>query len=262
MTSGQPAPLLSGKVAVITGAGSGVGRASALLFAAHGAKVVCGDLRKPWVDETAALVAKDGGQAIAVACDVTVEADVESLVGEAIRTYGRIDIMYNNAGVAITGLSIEESTDEHWDMLVNVNLRGVFYGCKHAIMAFKNQGGGGAIINTSSVAGLVGWGGVVYGATKGGVNQITKALAMEAAPSGIRVNSICPGAMATNLGKPEDKAFAEPPAAALEMLAKLNPMGVLVTPAHIADAALFLASDLSATITGVALPVDGGYVAR
>jgi NAD(P)-dependent dehydrogenase (short-subunit alcohol dehydrogenase family) len=262
MPNARLGPLLSDRVAVITGAGSGVGRATARLFAAHGAKVVCGDLRKPWVDDTVALVTEAGGQAIAVPCDVTVEADVQALIAEAVRTYGRLDIVYNNAGVATPGMKIEDHTDADWDRLMNVNLRGVFYGCKHAVLTFKAQGGGGVILNTSSVAGLVGFGGVVYGTTKGGVNHLTKTLAMEVASQGIRVNSICPGPMDTNLGKPEDQAFTESSAQTLENLGRLNPLGVCVLPEHIADAALFLASDMSALITGLALPVEGGYIVR
>jgi NAD(P)-dependent dehydrogenase (short-subunit alcohol dehydrogenase family) len=261
MSDHQPGALLADKVAVITGAGSGVGRATAQLFATYGAKVVCADIRKPWVDETVDLVVKDGGQAVAALCDVSVEADIENLIAEATRVYGRVDIMFNNAGVSFSGLSIEQHTDEHWDRLVNINLRGVFLGSKHAVLAFKKQGGGGVIVNTSSVAGLVGWGGVAYGATKAGVNQISRTLAVEVAPLGIRVNSICPGAMATNLGN-MSQTFTEPDSATLELIGSVNPMGLSVRPSHIADAALFLASDLSAAVTGVALPVDGGFVAR
>ena len=160
--------LLQGKVAVITGAGSGVGRASARTFAREGAQVVCGDLREAWVADTVDLVERDGGTARAVQCDVTREADVKQAIAEATARFGRVDVVFNNAGISTPGLTIGDHDDARYDQLMDVNLRGVFYGCKHAVAAFTEQGGGGSIINTSSVSGLVGFGGIVYGITKGG----------------------------------------------------------------------------------------------
>jgi NAD(P)-dependent dehydrogenase (short-subunit alcohol dehydrogenase family) len=254
--------LLAGKVAVITGAGSGVGRASARVFAAHGASVVCGDLRSEWVDETVRLVEDAGGTAAAVLCDVSREADVEALVASATERFGRLDVMFNNAGISAPGLSIADHDAARYDQIMDVNLRGVFHGCKHAVATFRRQGDGGAIVNTSSVAGLVGMGGVVYGITKGGVNQLTMALAVEVGPAKIRVNAVCPGPMLTNLTLSEDDAFTPPTDQQLASYAAMNPMPVVVTPDDVANAALFLASDLSRVITGVTLPVDAGYVAR
>jgi NAD(P)-dependent dehydrogenase (short-subunit alcohol dehydrogenase family) len=260
--AGSGGQLLKGKVAVITGAGSGVGRATALRFAANGARVVCGDLRKEWTDQTVELVQAAGGQALSAECDVTEEAQVEELVALAVRTYGRLDVIHNNAGVSTVGMSIEDHTDSQWEWLMNINLRGVFYGAKHAVIAFKRQGDGGAIINTSSIAGLVGVGGVGYGASKGGVTHFTRTLAIEVAPFMIRVNAICPGPMVTNFTRSEEQKFSEATEQELGQFRAGNPLPITVMPDHVADAALFLASDLSAAITGVALPVDCGYTAR
>ena len=258
--------LLPGKSVVITGAGSGVGRASALLFAASGANVVCADVRDDWAEETVRLVAEAGGVAIARHCDVTVEDDVVAAIAAAVTEFGRLDVMFNNAGVtgAVPGMLFEEHTAEAFERLVDINFRGVFHGCKHAVIRFKQQGGGGVIVNTGSIAGMVGFGSVVYGATKGAVNQITKGVAIECAPFDIRCNAICPGAMPlTNftLSAP-DQAFKERPADYLEMVAGLQPNGRVITAEDCAEAALFLASDAAKNITGILLPIDGGFVAR
>jgi NAD(P)-dependent dehydrogenase (short-subunit alcohol dehydrogenase family) len=255
-------PLLAGKTAVITGAGSGVGRATARLFAAHGATVVCGDVRLEWAKETARLVDAAGGVALAVACDVTSEEQVRDLVSSAVEGFGRIDIVFNNAGISTPGLTIGTHSEADWERLTGVNLRGAYYGCKHAVAAFTKQGGGGSIINTSSVSGLVGFGGVVYGITKGGLNQLTKTLAVEVGPLRIRVNALCPGPMLTNLTRSEDDAFTEATEEEKQRYAAMFPMPVLLTPEDVAAAALFLGSDLSSAITGIALPVDCGFVAR
>lgn len=256
--------MLEGRTAIITGAGSGVGRAAALRFAAHGANVVCADLRDDWAAETVDLVSSAGGVAVAQHCDVTSEDDVESAVAEAAARFGRLHVMFNNAGIATPrpGMLLEDHTIDDWERLVAVNLRGVFFGCKSAVKQFKKQGDGGAIVNTASVAGMIGWGGAAYGATKGGVIQLTRLAAIEAAPYDIRVNAICPAAM------PETR-FMNPLTAdqglspiELEGLAALHPLGRVITPEDCADAALFLAGDMAKNITGVALPVDGGLVVK
>jgi NAD(P)-dependent dehydrogenase (short-subunit alcohol dehydrogenase family) len=255
---------LAGKSVVITGAGSGVGRASALRFASEGAKVVCADVQEDWLDETVKLVAEQGGTAVGSACDVTREADVRDAIGTAVEEFGRLDVMFNNAGVATPrpGMLFEDHSDDDWDRLFAINLRGVFYGMKHAVTTFKEQGGGGAIVNTGSVAGLVGWGGTVYGATKGGVVQLTRAVAIEVAPFDIRVNCICPAGMPTTNFIPTTDAFAERPSDLVDSVAASHPLGRIITPEDCAAAALFLASDDARNLTGVLLPVDGGYVAR
>jgi NAD(P)-dependent dehydrogenase (short-subunit alcohol dehydrogenase family) len=258
--------LLADKSVVITGAGSGVGRASALRFAAEGAKVVCADVRTDWAKETARLVEAAGHTAVAQACDVTRQGDVVAAIDQAVSSFGRLDIMFNNAGVTgmRPGTAFEDHTDRDWDRLIGINLRGVFYGCKHAVIRFKAQGGGGVIINTGSVAGMVGWGSVVYGATKGGVNQLTRGVAIECAPFDIRVNAICPAAMPlTNftLASP-DQAFQPKPDEEIAMVGSMHPLGRPITAEDCAAAAVFLASDQANNITGVLLPVDGGFTAR
>jgi NAD(P)-dependent dehydrogenase (short-subunit alcohol dehydrogenase family) len=257
--------LLKGKTAIVTGGGSGVGRASAALFAQHGANVVCADVRRPWADETVEGIEAAGGRAVAVTCDVAEPDDVARAVQGAVETFGRLDVMFNNAGIASPrrGILLEEHSDEDFARLVAVNARGVFHGCREAMLQFKRQESAGAIVNTGSVAGLVAWGSAVYGGTKAMVIQLTRALAIEAAPFGIRVNCICPGGMFTNFAQPEGvPARAAPTAEELEMAKHMHPLGQMITPEDCAWAALYLASDLSANVTGVALPIDGGYVAR
>ena len=258
--------LLEGKNAIVTGAGSGVGRASALRFAEEGAQVVCADIDADAAKETARLVEAAGGTAVPFAVDVSHEGQVEAAIAEVASQFGSLDVVFNNVGIPTPRLGsiLEQHTAEDFERLFSVNVGGVFYGCKHAVLRFKEQGGGGAIVNTGSVAGLVGWGGTVYGATKGAVHALTKSVAVEAAPHGIRVNAICPGAMpftgfmaAGGVELPEEqlKEVAESVGAG-------HPLGKPITAEDCAEVAAFLASDRAANITGVLLPVDGGYVAR
>jgi len=250
--------LLHDKVAVITGAGSGVGRAAALLFAEHGAKVVAADINPQAVEATAAAVLAAHGIAIAVTCDVTDAQSVDAAVQAAVDRFGRLDVMYNNAGISTTpGQSFMDASDADLQVLTGVNVGGVIHGCKAAIRQFDAQGGGGAIVITASVAGLIGFGGVVYGASKGAVTSLTRGLALEVAGRGIRVNSVCPAAMPTNFGGGVLKASE----AAQKHTAGYHPLGRIIAPEECAAAALFLASDLAANITGVNLPVDGGLSA-
>jgi len=254
------------KNAVITGAGSGVGRASALRFSEEGARVVVADIDLDAASETAQLVEKAGGRAVAVRTDVSNDDDVAAAVGACADEYGRLDIMFNNVGIPTPrlGMSFLDHTLDDFDRLSAVNFRGVFLGMRNAVSRFQQQGGGGVILNTGSVAGLVGWGGTVYGATKGAVHQLTRAVAVECAPEDIRVNAICPGAM------PYTGFMAaggvEVPPDALEDVARaagsIHPLGRPVTAEDCANAAVYLCSDRAANVTGVLLPVDGGYVAR
>jgi NAD(P)-dependent dehydrogenase (short-subunit alcohol dehydrogenase family) len=258
--------LLEQKTAIITGSGSGVGRASALRFAREGANVVCADLNLEGAKETVRQIDASGGNAVPMDTDVSQDDDVAAAVAACVKHFGRLDIIFNNVGIPTPrfGMNFEDHTVEDFERLTAVNFRGVFLGCKHAVIQFKQQGTGGVILNTGSVAGLVGWGGTVYGATKGAVHQLTKAIAVECAPHGIRANAICPGAMpytgfmaAGGMDVRDD---------ALDQVAQAagagHPLGKPITAEDCAEAAVFLCSDRAANITGVLLPVDGGYVAR
>ena len=257
---------LAEKRAIVTGAGSGVGRVSALRFAEEGAHVLCADLNADAANETAAMVAAAGGTAVAHAVDVSKEDQVEAMIAASVEHFGRLDILFNNVGIPTPrlGAQLEDHTAADFDRLFAVNVGGVFFGCKHAVVQFKAQGDGGVILNTGSVAGLVGWGGTVYGATKGAVHQLTKGIAVEAAPHGVRVNAICPAAM------PRTGFMAaggmEVPADQLdpieESIASTHPLGRVITAEDCAEAAVFLCSDRAMNLTGILMPVDGGYVAK
>lgn len=256
--------LLDGKSAVITGSGSGVGKEAALLFAEHGAKVVCADVRDDWNDAVVAKIRANGGEAEAVHCDVTKRADVEAAVAKAVEAYGRLDVIYNNAGIASPMTpegaikSFVEATDEDIDRLLAINVKGVLYGCQTAINQFRKQGDGGVIVNTASVAGMIGWGGALYGATKGAIVNLARRLAVELGPENIRVNNVCPGSMVTNFGIGGGGPL---PQAALDGMAKMQPLGRILDASEPAKVALFLASDWAINITGINVPVDGGVSA-
>jgi len=257
--------LIKSKVAVITGAGSGVGRAATLLFARHGAKVIAADVNLASAEETVRLVKAEGMEARAIACNVADEAAVIAAIQFAVDAYGRLDIVYNNAGISASIgpdrklRSILDMDIKDIERMEAVNVHGVMFGCRAAIRRFLAQGGGGAIVNTASIAGLIGFGGAAYGATKGAVVSLTRTLALEWAASGIRVNSVCPAGMLTRFGGMNPLgADAE---AIRSGMGALYPLGHAVDPMDCANAALFLASDLAASITGVNLPVDAGLAA-
>jgi NAD(P)-dependent dehydrogenase (short-subunit alcohol dehydrogenase family) len=257
--------LLKDKIAVITGAGAGVGRAAAMIFAQHGAKVVCADVNSDWVTETTDQIGAAGGVALGQACDVRRAEDIRAAVQRAVDQFGRLDIMYNNAGVATATdgqpRTLLDQGDDDFERLVSINYRGVLYGCQIAVRQFLAQGGGGVIVNTGSVAGIVGWGGVMYGSTKGAVNQMTRGLAIEVAKHGIRVNAVCPAGMMTNFGRSANHVVDDASPDLVARYGQMHPLGRPIAPEDAANAALFLASDLSSNITGVLLPVDGGYTA-
>jgi len=243
---------LEGKVAVVTGAGSGMGRASALLFAEEGAKVVCADV-SGYEESAAAEIGKD---AIAVHADVSQAQDVKAMFAAAADAFGRLDVVFNNAGFNGPHHPLDETDDELFDRLVAVNLRGVFLGIKYAVPALRASGGG-SIISTASATGLVGRKGIAaYGGTKGGVVALTMGAALDFAADNIRVNCICPGMIYTG------RAGAQPDNAAPVPDRQLPvPMARWGTPREIATAAVFLASDDSSFITGENIMIDGGTMA-
>ena len=249
---------LEGKVALITGGGNGIGRATALRFLAEGASVVVADLNEDTGRETLDLAAKGGAAARIrfVRTDVAREADVAAAVEHATKEFRRLDVMFNNAGVAGAFGPITHIDAEDWDYTFAVLVKGVFLGMKHAARVLKAQGGGGSIISTASIAGLSGGDGPqAYSAAKAAVINLTRAVAIELAPQRIRVNAICPGAILTPLihrGSPD---------AMRPILEKFQPWPDAGLPEHIAGAALFLASDDATFVTGEALVVDGGATA-
>jgi NAD(P)-dependent dehydrogenase (short-subunit alcohol dehydrogenase family) len=249
---------LDEKVAVITGAASGMGRVTSIRFAQEGAAVVVADLNAAGGEETVAECRKVGGRAVFQHVDVMNESDIKGAVDRAVTESGRLDIIFNNAGLGGAIGKIEETTVENWDKTQAILLRAVFLGMKHAIPAMR-KGGGGSIISTASIAGLQGGAGpVAYSAAKAGVVNLTRAAAIEAGPDNIRVNCICPGGINTPL------IFNNVPGgyeAAGQFLKMLQPIARAGLPEDIAAMALFLASDESQWVTGTAMVVDGGFTA-
>jgi NAD(P)-dependent dehydrogenase (short-subunit alcohol dehydrogenase family) len=243
---------LKNKIAVITGAGSGMGRATAKLFAAEGARVVCADIS----GQQDAVAADIGAAAVPVHCDVSQEDEVRRMIATAEERFGRLDILVNNAGFGGGTAPLHEQTSERWDLIHGVNLKGVFFGMKHGIISMLKSGGG-AIVNISSASGLVGWKHhSVYGAAKAGVNQLTKSAALDYANHKIRINAVLPGTMWTGLVKKSVEFPEPPPGVATLPGIPLNRWGLA---SDIAAAVLYLASDEANYVTGVLLPVDGGY---
>jgi NAD(P)-dependent dehydrogenase (short-subunit alcohol dehydrogenase family) len=250
---------LKGKVAIVTGAGSGIGRAVALEFAREGARVVVNDHRGDGMgEETVALIEAAGGNAVYVGADVSLEEEVERLIRTAVDTYGRLDILVNNAGVVIYK-PIQELTEADFDRVVAVNQKGTFFGTKHAIPAMI-AAGGGSIINTASIAGDHGQhGSFVYGATKGAILSMTRIAAAELARFNIRVNAVQPGVIRTGMAA----AGGEDRAQMLVRCARETPLGNRIgTPEECAPLYVFLASDESGFITGQKMAVDGGILAE
>ena len=246
-----------GKVALVTGGASGIGRASALAFARHGAKVIIADTATGGGEETVRMIKEAGGEALFVEADVTKAADIEALVDKAVATYGRLEYAHNNAGIEGMVASTADYTEEVWDRTIATNLKGVWLCMRYEIRQMLRQGGG-VIVNTSSGAGLKGASDLpAYVSSKHGVVGLTRSAALEYAKAGIRINAVCPGIIRTSmferlhLGDPqgEEKAVAR------------IPLGRLGTPDDVANAVLWLCSDASSYISGHALVVDGALLA-
>lgn len=254
------------KVAVVTGAASGIGRATATLLAREGARVVLTD-----VDASGEAVARElreaSGEALFLPLDVTDESAWESIMARTREAYGGLDVLVNNAGISASSPVTEQSLAE-WRKVLAVNLDGVFLGTKHAVKAMRAAGRGGSIINMASVAGLVGNPGTgAYSASKGGVRAFTKAVAVECAPEGIRVNAVFPAGVRTPIWETSDwwPGFVKQmggEAAAWKVLESAAPMGRMAEPGEVAEAVLYLASDAARFVTGTELVIDGGYTAR
>ncbi|MFC1929207.1 SDR family NAD(P)-dependent oxidoreductase [Chloroflexota bacterium] len=252
---------LKDKVAVITGAGSGIGKATAKLFAKEGARVVAADISENAGQEVVQQIKQEGGETTFVRVDVSSAVDVQRMVQTAINSYGRLDILFNNAGVA--GVPFDEETEEEWRRVIDINLTGPFLGCMYAVPEMKKQGGGN-IINTGSVAGLSGSSrSTAYAASKAGVVLLSRVLARSFAKDNIRVNCICPGPIKTPLaeyflGYPKTEEERQKK---LATVAALVPLGRVGKPEEIASLVLFLASDESSFVNGAALVADGGALA-
>jgi len=254
---------LESKVALITGGGSGIGRACAEMFAHEGARVAVSDISLERAQATTQFVTSHGGEAIAISGDVSVGDDAQNMVSATVEKFGKLDVLVNSAGVSARNAMPEGSSPEEiWDKVIDVNLKGTYMVSWHAVPEMAKSGGG-SIINLSSIMGLVGYpvgmgGGFnPYNPSKGGVLQFTRNLAIDSASKNVRVNCICPGYVETNLTSALTKD-----AEALSRLETLHPIGRLGQPEEIAYAALYLASDESGFVTGTPLVVDGGYTAQ
>jgi NAD(P)-dependent dehydrogenase (short-subunit alcohol dehydrogenase family) len=249
---------LQGKVALITGAGMGIGRSSALLFAREGAKVTVADIEIKGGEETAQMINKNGGQSIFVKTDVTKSAEVQALVKKAIDTYGSLDCAFNNAGVSQREpTTTADSSEADWEWIININLKGVWLCMKYEIEQMLKQGRG-SIVNASSLAGIVALQGYpLYTASKHGVSGLTKVAALDYAKNGIRINAVCPGLIKTRMTQTENETQER---ILMQDIALKQPLGRLGLPEEVGQAALWLCSDASSFVTGHLLSVDGGWV--
>jgi NAD(P)-dependent dehydrogenase (short-subunit alcohol dehydrogenase family) len=248
---------LQGKVAIVTGGTSGIGRDAAILFAKAGAKVVVAGRRETEGEETVALIRSAGGEAIFVKTDVSRAADVRTLVEKTVAEFGRLDIAFNNAGIEGSWTPIVEQSEDDWDRTIDINLKGVWLCLKYEIQQMLKQGGGGAIVNMASVSGLIGAAGTAtYCASKHGVIGLTKTAALETARSGIRVNVVCPAVIETPMGT---RLWGAPEAKELGL--RFHPIGRFGTSMEVAEAVLWMCSERASFMTGQSLVLDGGFLA-
>lgn len=245
------------KSVIVTGGGSGIGRAAALAFAAEGARVVVADQSEPAGEATSRQIREQGGEAVFVRADVSRAADCAAMVETAVKRFGRLDVAFNNAGINLRVEPIAEVDEQDWARILAVNLTGVFLCMKHEIPAMRRTGGG-AIINTASVGGVIGTAGVTaYCATKHGVVGLTKSAALDHIGDGIRINAVCPGGTRTEMLA---EWFKDPEVERRAL--SQTPIGRMADPAEIARAVLFLASDEASFMVGQALIADGGLTAQ
>ncbi len=248
---------LEGKVGLVTGGTSGIGRETAVLFAKAGAKVVVAGRREVQGNETIEIVRAAGGDAIFVKSDVSRAAEVETLIQEVVERFGRLDIAFNNAGVEGVWVPIIRQSEEDWDRTININLKGVWLCLKYEIRQMLKQGNGGAIVNMASVTGLVGSAGAAaYSASKHGVLGLTKSAALETAKNRIRINAICPAVIETPMGQ---RLFGAP--AVHQEVIGLHPVGRFGRPSEVAEAVVWMCSDRASFMTGQSLVLDGGFLA-
>lgn len=248
---------LEGKVGLVTGGTSGIGRETAILFAKAGAKVVVAGRREKEGEETVDLIRAAGGDAVFVKTDVSKAADVDVLVKKAVERFGRLDVAFNNAGVEGVWVPVARQSEKDFDRTISINLKGVWLCLKYELRQMLRQGGGGAIVNAGSVYGLIGdAGAAAYSASKWGVIGLTKSAALENARNGIRVNAVCPAAVKTAMA---DRLFG---AAEVRQLAvNSHPIGRFGTPQEIAEAVVWMCSDRASFMTGQSLILDGGFLA-
>lgn len=254
--------IVSGKVAIVTGAAAGIGRAVALKFAAEGAKVIVSDVEEEGGEATASAIRSGGAEAVFIRADVAKAADVTALIAQAVAKFGRLDCACNNAGIEGAVAPFIDQTEEDFDRIIDVNLKGVFLCLKAEITQMLTQGGG-TIVNLSSVAGLIGFPGLSpYVASKHGVNGLTKNAALEYAKEGIRVNSVCPGGIDTRMLDSLAEQATGGKMTSRQMMDGLHPIGRIGTVDEVATLIVWLCSDNASFITGAHVPVDGGFVAQ
>jgi len=260
MDNAEHVARLGGKTAVVTGAGSGIGRAIALLFARAGAHVLCADVAEEMADATASLITEARGTAEAAVCDVRDEQQVAQLIHTAVDHFGALDVLVNNAGINPLAPTADDIDPALWSRILEVNLAGIFWGCKHGAAAMREREQG-SIVNLASVSGLIGWGGsAAYVASKGGVIALTRKLAIDYAPHGIRVNCLCPGSIRTPMVEQNLSIYPDAEER-LQQTIDQHPLGRIGTPEDVAFGALYLACDESSFVTGTALVIDGGLTA-